>query len=542
MLAVQLREQYEAARLYSRDPHLHGSARWADRAYLRDRRYGETGRIFLGYGLPEHSKARSFAITSNTQRHILSVAPTRSGKLLTGSVPRCMEHRGSLAALDGKNGELALITARYRRDVLGHKVIIIDPWDVVCSYLGFTPARFNVMDWLDADGDDFVDDAMLIADSLVMERGVKEPFWNDEAKAMIMGLILYVAATPLVLLPTEEKTRDLAQVRRLLNLSDRDFMAMVEGRFEKDESGKVRLVAPGMAQSSNSYVRAAAGRILNKTPRELSGVISTAQQNTHFLESPRIQRSLSASDFSYAELENGETDIYLVLPAERIFIQSRYLRLFTATTLTSVMRFTHKPDPPVYVLIEEGAALGRLEVVETAYSLIAGYGLQLHMIVQDFNQLADIYRERWQTFIANSGVIQVFGTNDLMSCEYISRLCGLTTIESLSEMSAARRAALISDPHFLSRDDALISRALITPDEVRTMHPSAQLLILAYAHPVACFKTAYFLDARYRDKSGRPLFDIHPHYAHRKLPRPVNFLRAGLDIGGVLEPVFMESA
>ena len=83
----------------------------------------------MGYGMSEHAKGRAYQITTSTQKHLLTVAPTRSGKLLTASMPRCLEHLGSLVALDVKDGELALIAARYRRDVLGHKVVIIDPWD-----------------------------------------------------------------------------------------------------------------------------------------------------------------------------------------------------------------------------------------------------------------------------------------------------------------------------------------------------------------------------------------------------------------------------
>jgi type IV secretion system protein VirD4 len=528
---------YLHSRIYSRDPDLHGSARWADKTHLKKRHYGENGKIFLGYGFPEHSKAGSYAITSNTQRHLLTVAPTRSGKLLTSSMPRCLEHPGSLVALDVKDGELSLIAARYRRDYLGHKVVIIDPWDEACSHVGMSPARINVLDWLDPENDDFVEDAMLIAGSIIRDSGGKDPFWSDEARALIMGLIQYVAATPLVLLPTEKKTRDLAQVRRLLNLSGYEFKAMVGGKFEKDDDDNVELIHPGMAQSSNEHVRSAAARILNKAGKELSGVISTAQQNTHFLDSPKIQRSLAKSDFSFDELEQGKIDIFIVLPAGRLYTYSRYLRMLISIAITAVTRFKTKPNPPVYFLIEEAAALGRLKAIETAYGLMAGYGMQLHMIVQDFNQLADLYEKRWQTFIANSGVIQIFGTNDLMTAEYTSRLCGTTTIESLSEASAQKRAELFSDPGYLSREDSLISRKLITPDEVTTMHPAAQILILAHAHPVACFKTVYFLDQRYR-KNNKPVFDIHPHYADRPLPSPVNFLRKGLNIGSVLERVF----
>ncbi|NKC13572.1 MAG: TraM recognition domain-containing protein [Gammaproteobacteria bacterium] len=147
-------------------------------------------------------------------------------------------------------------------------------------------------------------------------------------------------------------------------------------------------------------------------------------------------------------------------------------------------------------------------------------------------------QQRWQTFIANSGAIQIFGTNDLMTAEYASRLCGIGTVESVSH--AQRRAAcrIVFRSELLSRDDGLISRSLITPDEVMTMHPAAQILILSHAYPVVCFKTAYFLDKRYRKKDGSPLFDIHPHYADRPLASPINFLRAGFDVGSALDMVF----
>lgn len=525
-------------RIYSRDAHLHGSARWADRAHLAKRHYGENGNMFLAYGLPEHIKARSFDITTNTQKHLLTIAPTRGGKLLAASMPRCLEHLGSLVALDVKDGELALIAALYRRDVLGHKLVLIDAWDLVSSKLGMTPARFNVLDWLDSKGDAFVEDAMLVADSLITDKGGKDPFWSDEARALVMGLVMYVAATPLTLMPTEKKSRDLVQVRRLLNLSSNDFKKMVSGEFEKDEAGNITLVHAGMAQSRNEAVRAASARIMGKAEKELSSVLSTAQQNTHFLESPKIQRSLSASDFSFDELEDGKTDIFIILPAGRLSNFNRFLRMLLSIAITAVTRFKTKPNPPVYFLLEEAAALGRMEVIETAYGLMAGYGMQLHMIVQDLNQLASIYPDRWQTFIANSGVIQIFGTRDLMTADYVSRLSGMTTVESLSHASAEIRAGLFTDPNYLSREDGLTSRSLITPDEIMTMHPATQILILPHAYPVACFKSVYFLDSRYRDKKGKPIFDIHPDYAHLPLPRSVNFKRAGFDIGSALDKVF----
>ena len=95
------------SRIYRADPHVHGSAQWATKAHLNARGYDENGRIFLGYGLPEHNKARSFAISTSTTRHGTILAPTRGGKGISFVVPHCLDHQGSLVVLDIKDGENA---------------------------------------------------------------------------------------------------------------------------------------------------------------------------------------------------------------------------------------------------------------------------------------------------------------------------------------------------------------------------------------------------------------------------------------------------
>ena len=528
----------QPARIYSRDPYVHGSSQWASRAHLKSRHYGETGRMFLGYGLPEHSKAKSYQIRSSSKMHHLSVGATRSGKGISSGVPTCLEYDGPVGVLDVKDGENASVCARYRRDVMGRNVVLIDPEDIVASTLGMKNYAFNPVGDLDPKSDDFFDQAFLIADSLVMDNP-KDPFWSDEAKALITGFCMYARTAAKPLLPAPEKGRTLGQVRAMLNLSPKAFINLIAGEFEKDEEGNATLITLGMAQSRNEHVRSAAGRIMNKNSKERASVISTAQSNTHFLESPKIQRILSKSEFNPAVLEEGNTDVFIIMSTAKIASNNRLLRLFVNWTISAISRFKKKPDPPILLLLEEmGTALGRLSMVETAFGLMAGYGMILKGFLQDFNQLKSLYNDNWETIIANCGVIQCCGVNDVFTCDYLSKLCGTTTIEFVSEASAGYRAGIASDPNYYSRDDQVISRPLITPSEIRVMHPASQLLILANAHPVTAFKTAYFLDNRYRDKQGKPLFDIHPDYRDKPLSRPVDFTRAGLDIGAVLDPVF----
>lgn len=525
-------------RIYSRDPHVHGSSQWAKPAHLKARHFGSTGRMFLGYGLPEHDKAKSFQIRSSSKMHHLVVGATRSGKGISAAIPTCLEHDGALVVLDVKDGENAHVTARYRRDVLGRNVILIDPEEIVAPVLVMQSFAFNPVADLDPDSDDFFDQAFLIADALVMDNA-KDPFWSDEAKALITGFCMYARTASKLLLPAPEKGRTLGQVRAILNLAPKDFNTLIAGEFETAEDGTATLITPGMAQSRNEHVRSAAARIMNKASKERASVISTAQSNTHFLESPKIQRILSKSDFNPSVLEEGKTDVFVIMSTAKLALNNRLLRLFVNWTISAISRFKTKADPPIVLLLEEmGTALGRLTMVETAFGLMAGYGLILKGFLQDFNQLKFFYRDNWETIIANCGVIQCCGVNDVFTCEYLSRLCGTTTIEFVSEASAQYRAGLASDPHYYSRDDHVLSRPLITPSEIRVMHPSAQLLIFANAHPATAYKTAYFLDHRYRDGSGKPLFDCHPDYADKPLSRAIDFTKSGLDIGALLDPVF----
>ena len=82
---------------------------------------------------------------------------------------------------------------------------------------------------------------------------------------------------------------------------------------------------------------------------------------------------------------------------------------------------------PTLFLLDEFAALGRLEAVERAMGLMAGYGLQLWPILQDLSQLRALYGARANTFVANAGVLQCFGVNDYETAKALGQLMGQAT-------------------------------------------------------------------------------------------------------------------
>jgi type IV secretory pathway TraG/TraD family ATPase VirD4 len=72
-------------------------------------------------------------------------------------------------------------------------------------------------------------------------------------------------------------------------------------------------------------------------------------------------------------------------------------------------------------------AQDHLSIIETTWALVRGYGIQLVPVLQDLNQLKELYKERWETFIGMAGVVEAFGPNDLTTADWLSRRSGDST-------------------------------------------------------------------------------------------------------------------
>ena len=123
--------------------------------------------------------------------------------------------------------------------------------------------------------------------------------------------------------------------------------------------------------------------------------------------------------------------MFLVLPPDRLAAHHRWLRLLVAQAIQDLARTPQRPGtPPVLLLLDEFAALGRLEPVLSAAGLMAGLGLQLWPILQDLAQLRAAYGASASTFLANAGHIQVYAPADLdtatwppVPCSTLTRPC-----------------------------------------------------------------------------------------------------------------------
>ncbi|HVH10092.1 MAG TPA: type IV secretory system conjugative DNA transfer family protein, partial [Gemmatimonadales bacterium] len=227
----------------TRPSHSHGSAHWGDGAAL-DRPRG----LLLG-------RHGGRLLRTGAEGHVLTVAPTRAGKGVSAVIPNLLDYPGGVLVTDPK-GENYAVTHEWRCS-LGHPVYAFDPFGIFSDGKATSTnaaqvanATFNPLDLIKPGSSDAVDDARLLADMLVLPaaREGEQAFWNEEARALLTGLILYAASSG------QPEIKTLAHVRLLLTQPPDAFATLLRDMLA--------------TKAFDGLVPRAAARLLQKADRE----------------------------------------------------------------------------------------------------------------------------------------------------------------------------------------------------------------------------------------------------------------------------------
>ena len=458
---------------------------WLDPAHLTGSffRY-RPGRIFLGL------TAANEEVGVADNRHLITVAGSRAGKGTSAIVPNLLRYEGSVFVLDPK-GENASITARRRgrgeeipAGGMHQDVHVLDPFgkaDVPEHYR----SGFNPLAALDPAMPGFIDDCDALADALVVSEHAKEhDFWNSSARIVLRGFIAYVAGSTRV----RPELRNLSMVRSLLILPKKHFRDLL-----------VRMSMLG--DEAAGVPREAAGFLLGMDERERASVMATVLSHIAFLASPEVA-ALFAGGKRQADLKRwkfGGVSIYLCLPAMRLHRHSRFFRLYVTSLLLAIESIRDEPDIPGLMILDEMHVLGHMEALEAAAGLIAGYGVRIWSIWQDFAQLEDIYKDRWETFLGNASIFQSFGLNDLTTLKYVSERLGTSPVMQFSTSEISREQAAGG---FTGKSKSFQGVPLLSPDEVAyffSRQSRNALVMYPGSDPLFLRRAEYFRDERFRN-------------------------------------------
>lgn len=412
--------------------------------------------------------------------HGIVFAGSGGFKTTSVTIPTALRWGGSLILLD-PSAEVAPMVVAHRKDA-GRRVVILDPRR--------PETGFNALDWIGRFGNTKEEDIASVASWIMSDSarisGVRDDFFRASALQLLTAMIADVCLSG----HTEEEDQTLSTVRANLSEPEPQLRKRLQEIYDN---------------SSSDFVRQNVAAFVNMTPETFSGVYANAIKETHWLSYANYAALVSGSSFSADEIARGRMDVIVNIDLKTLETHAGLARLVIGSFLNAIYNRRGAVAGRVLFLLDEAARLGPMRVLETARDAGRKYGITLLMIYQSIGQLRETYggRDASSKWFESASWISFAAINDPETADYISRRCGMTTVEAdqVSRSVQARGSAR-------TRSRQLAARPLILPHEVLLMRPDEQIVFTAGHPPLRCGRAIWFRRQDMKD-CIRPLHEAN---------------------------------
>ena len=434
------------------------------------------GQIVQGEQMPDGRRTRyvsgGLPIGCCDDRHIVTVGGSRGTKGRALLIPNLclLPASTSILCLDPK-GDHARETCAFRAEILKQPCGLLDPFGICGSQVSKYKVAFNPIEILErSDEKTFVPNAKLIADAMIVSGDFKDKHWDTTAQQILAGICAHAARHR-----RYEGHRNLITVWHLASeLTSPDPDNPNSYWLEKE------MLA---SDAASGFIRNAARQFYSRTGGEFSSVLSNLRKHLDWIGIECMAECLVGKSIDLRDFKRGTMTLYASLPAMRMADLSGWLRLIVQLTLAA-----HEEVPTedrfrqTILMLDEFNILGRLNCLEVAAAQIAGLGAKIWAVVQDLGQIKSKYKDSWETFIGNAGILNFFSLADTTTLEYVSKRLGMTsclsratnmpTFEQASRNAATGESwSINSQPlmtseeicRYFSRDDRMLRQLVLRP-------------------------------------------------------------------------------
>jgi type IV secretion system protein VirD4 len=465
--------------LMRKKPNLYGQARFATMSDLNGRKMLKADDTALVVG-----KKNGQFIYFNGQQFAMVAAPTRSGKGVGIVIPNLLSYSGSVVVLDIKQENFDLTSGFRARH--GQEVFLFNPFAEDRK-----THRWNPLGYVSEDPGFRISDVQSIAAMLYpVGESVKDPFWSNQAQNAFVAFALYA----------------FEQAAYLSEQFDAPYVPPTMGGLYRLASGR-----PG--QEIKAYLselaawphlspsaRTAFATLLGQANETFASIMGTFKEPLNPWLNPVVDAATSANDFDLRDVRKKRMSIYVVVQPNKLAESRLILNLFFSQLINQNTRELPQANPALkhqcLLLLDEFTSIGRVDIIASAVSFMAGYNLRLMPIIQSLSQLEATYgKETARTLMTNHALRVIFAPREQQDANEYSEMLGYT---SMRKDSVSRSRARESS---YTRSESDERRALMLPQELKAMGEDKQILLVeGMAHPIMSTKIRYFKEAAFKDR------------------------------------------
>jgi len=446
---------------------LHGAARFASNRDLAKKGMFTHSPTALVVG----RRGRRLVYMSGQQFAILA-APTRSGKGVGIVIPNLLSYEGSIVVLDIKQENFDL-TSGWRK-AQGQDVYLFNPFAE-----DLRTARWNPLHYV-SDGVFRISDIMALAETLYPDGIGDQGFWVSQARNTFVAFTMYLferrdaQSGGSRLQPSREPT--LGEVFRISTGEGDDLKAYL----------RELAAQPYLSDATQN----AFNNLLSQSEDTFASIMGSFREPLNMFLNPVLDAATSGNDFLLTDVRKKKMTIYIGIQPNKLAESRVIINMFFSQLIklnTSELPAQNKDlKHQCLLLMDEFTAIGRIDILASAVSFIAGYNLRLLPIIQSLSQLDAVYgHDVARSFVTNHALQIVYTPCEQRDANDYSEMLGYTTVRQKN----ITRGQGVSISHNDER------RALMLPQELKAMSPKKEVFFYeAIPHPVMADKVRYYQD------------------------------------------------
>ena len=193
----------------------------------------------------------------------------------------------------------------------------------------------------------------------------------------------------------------------------------------------------------------------------------------------------SKTSFNIKDIGKRKTAIYLIIPDEKIsrhFIGSLFINQVYQTLVEEAQKYDDGKLPVrVNFILDEFSNMVKISEFSKKLTVARSRNVRFYLVIQDFNQLQENYREMSGTIKSNANNLVYLLTNDYNTAREISNRLGKYTIATTRTSSSNRYGKIDFN---LSSDTSLTARDLRTTDELINFKVGDAIILRTRMSPI----------------------------------------------------------